>query len=408
MSKKMIMILKSFPKLSETFILQELVLLHKNKFELFIYARNKTQDEPFTHTILKDLNIEVKYIPIPKWYRVYPILLTMLTKFETKKVWNLFVNTRKKSKNRLSKKRKLFCFYGALWIIKDLKIGISNNNYHIHSQFIDFIVEIAYNIHQLAGIEYSISSHAKDIYTTPKEDLIRYMESAKKIKTCTDYNKNYLQSLSENKLQIERIYHGIDCEFFSKKNLQSNIRLITVARFVEKKGYKYILEALAILKNKYPNFIYTIIGHGILYDDIQKLINSMNLQKNIQIIQFATQEVIRDYLSLSDIFLNASIITENGDRDGIPNSIAEAMAMEIPVVGTSVSGITELIKHKVTGYLAESNNSESLYKGIIFYLENKDDRVRIVENAYAFISDNFYSKKKFNDCRLFYESVLNE
>jgi len=408
MKKKLIMILKSFPKLSETFILQELVLLHKNDFKLFIYARHKTQDEPFTHTLLNDLNIDVKYIPIPKWYRVYPILLTMLNKLEPKKVWNLWRETRKKTKNGISKKRKLFSFYGALWIIKDLKIGNGNNDYHIHSQFIDFMAEIAYNIHQFTDIEYSISSHAKDLYTTPKENLIKYMKSAQKIKTCTEYNKDYLQDYNENNLQIERIYHGIDCEFFSKKNLQSNIRLITVARFVEKKGYKYILEALAILKNKYPNFIFTIIGHGILYDDIQKLINSMSLQKNIQVIQYATQEIVRDYLSISDIFINASIITDNGDRDGIPNSIAEAMAMEVPVVGTAVSGITELIKHKVTGYLSESNNSESLYEGIIFYLENKEEKVRIVENARTFINDNFYSEKVFYDCKIFYESVLNK
>jgi glycosyltransferase involved in cell wall biosynthesis len=408
MVKKMIMILKSFPKLSETFILQELVLLHKNGFELFLFARNKTQDEPVTHTMLEDLNIEVKYIPEVKWFRFYSIFLTMLIKFKSKRVWRLFVETYKKSKNGISKKRKRFCFYGALYIIKELKIDAKNSNYHIHSQFIDFIAEIAHNIHQLTGIEYSISSHAKDLYTTSKDDIIKYAESANKIKTCTEYNKNYLKELAGNNLQIERVYHGIDCDFFSKRKLQSKIRLISVARFVEKKGYKYILGALDILRNKYPDFIYTIIGHGVLYEDIQSLINSMSLQKNIQIIQYATQEIVRDYLSINDIFINASVITKNGDRDGIPNSIAEAMAMEVPVVGTAVSGITELIKHKITGYLAESYNPESLYEGIIFYLENKDEKDKIIENARAFVNDNFCSKNVFDNCKLFYESVLNE
>jgi glycosyltransferase involved in cell wall biosynthesis len=400
--------MKSFPKLSETFILQEIALLTKNGFEPVVYARVKPKEETITHAMMSELNINVRYFPVyslkTRLKLLYLFIKTMI-QYETKTVWELFMYARKKSKIDIYK-QSILCFYATLWVVHDLELNNRTGiNYHIHAQFLDYPTEIAYNIHQLTGIEYSISSHAKDIYTTTKEDIHKFVGAAVKIKTCTEYNRKYLSELLGNDTKIERIYHGINCNFFSKRNLQSSIRLISVARLVEKKGFITILKALDILRIKYPNFIYTIIGHGELYGDIMRHISFLNLDKHIHIIPYAAQEVVRDYLSMSDIFINASLVAKNGDRDGIPNSIAEAMAMEVPVIGTAISGITELIKHKETGYLAESKNAMSIYNGIVFYIENREHKEQIIQNAWQFIQDNFCSEKVFEQCKQFYESL---
>jgi glycosyltransferase involved in cell wall biosynthesis len=272
---------------------------------------------------------------------------------------------------------------------------------------LDYPAEIAWIIQQLTSIEYSISSHAKDIYTTSKEDIQRYIKHATKIKTCTEYNRQYILGLlGNNEKVVECIYHGVNCNFFSKRKLQKKVRLLSVARLVEKKGYIDILKALDILRIKYPDFIYTIIGHGELHDEIKNYIEFLNLKEQVYLIPYATQEVVRDYLSISDIFINASLIVGSGDRDGIPNSIAEAMAMEVPVIGTAISGITELIKHKETGYLVESSNAMSIYMGIIYYLDNKEDKNLITKNAYQFVKDNFSAQKIFENCGHFYNSII--
>jgi glycosyltransferase involved in cell wall biosynthesis len=405
--KKLIILLKSFPKISETFILQELVLLSQRGFDPIIYARVKPKEETIVHSLMKQLKIkDIRYLPLYSLKTRMIILclfLKTIIQFGTKVVWKIFMEGRRNAKNDIYK-QSILCFYAAIWIIHDLKL-CKGAKYHIHAQFLDYPTEIAWIINQLTGIEYSISSHAKDIYTTSKEDIQKYIYQATKIKTCTEYNRIYLSELVGDE-KVERIYHGVNCDFFSMQKLQTKIRLLSVARLVEKKGFINILKALDILRIKYPDFIYTIIGHGELHNVIVDYIEFLDIKEHILIIPYATQEVVRDYLSISDVFINASLVTKNGDRDGIPNSVAEAMAMEIPVIATNISGITELVKHKETGYLAESNNAMSIYEGIMYYIENKDAKEMIIRNAFQLIQEHFSAQKVFERCELFYRSLL--
>lgn len=409
MNKQLIIILKSFPKISETFILQELVLLTKNNYKPIIYARVKPKEEKIVHKLVDELNLEVRYLPRLNFrskIKLFWILLKMIYKFDAKLIIKLLIDAYKKSRNNIYR-QSILCFFGAIWIINDLKLK-KGANYHMHPQFLDYPAEITNIIYKITKIEYSISSHAKDIYTTPKELIQEFVSNATHIKTCTKYNYKYLCEATNTPEKIHMIYHGINCDFFSKSKLKKQIRLISIARLVEKKGFFDILKALSILKIRYPDFIYTIIGHGELHDEIIKHIDFLNLNENIQIIPYATQEVVRDYLSFSDVFINASLITKNGDRDGIPNSIAEAMAMEVPVIGTEVSGITELLKHKQTGYLAESKNAMSIYEGILFFLENEDLKDEIVQNAHRYIFENFHYLSVFKKCEEFYMKLVND
>lgn len=407
MNKQLVIILKTFPKLSETFILQEIIQLVRCGINPIIYSRAYPVDEPFTQSAINGVNLDVRYIPYAtrdKDDSLYKVIWRLRKKYGLRTMIQMYREAKNRGKGQKKNKSRL-CAYAALWILDNLNPE-DPHSYHIHTQFLDYPTEIAYNIHRLSGIEYSISCHAKDIYTSPEVNIKEYIKNAVAVKTCTKYNANYLSELAGGGEKIHTVYHGINCNFFSRDAIDNHLRLISVARLVEKKGYFTILKALNMLKSRYPNFIYTIIGHGDLQQEILKQISFLHLENHVIIIPYALQEVIRDYLRHSDIFINASIITKSGDRDGIPNSIAEAMAMGVPVVATDVSGISELVHHKETGYLAQTRDASSIYNGLVYYIENPNERERIARNGCKYVRDNFNKDKMFSQCKQFYSELL--
>lgn len=389
MNKTIIILVKVFPKVSETFIYKEISMLHQKGYRLMIYALWKPEGEPLLNTVDSFTDIEVRYVA-PLSGKVSEIIRPDIAKYAEGK-----------------DNRRHLCCHAASQIIGDL--GFSDpKEYHIHAQFLDLPAEIAYIIHQVMGVDYSISCHARDIYTSSAEDIRRVVGDSLGLKTCTQYNARYLKEIVDEPSKIKTVYHGVDCDFFNNSHEEKPLRLLSVARFVEKKGYPYIFEALAKYREKDSSFMYTIIGHGKLEDECRKLIQSYRLEDKVVIIPYASKAIVKYYLKHCDIFINASIVACDGDRDGIPNSIAEAMSMEVPVIATDVSGISELVIHKETGYLAMPNCADSLLDGLDYFINNPEDRKRIAQNGRSYVLDHFQSKMMFKDCLVFYSEVLNK
>lgn len=409
MQKKLVLILKAFPRISETFILQEIRQLEASGCVPIIFSRAFPEDEPFVQTAALGLQSDVHYIPyaLPKGQNSVRQLQKKLDgRFDVQLMRETYHEAKVLSqKNPENHSR--HCVYAAIWILAQLS-PLDPEEYHIHAQFLDYPAEIAYYIHLFSGIEYSISCHAKDIYTSPKENHIRFLSSAVALKTCTEFNATYLKEETGMPEKIHKVYHGIDAEFFSRDTIMKKIRLVSVARLVEKKGYFVMLKALDMLNKRYPNFQMTIIGHGVLDSEIREHIHFLNLEEKVIIIPYATREVVRDYLLNSDIFVNASIITKSGDRDGIPNSVAEAMSMELPVVASDISGIGEIVKHLETGYIAESREAASLYNGILYFIENPSERKLVGKRARQYILEHFTKEKAFIACEEFFKSLLDK
>lgn len=409
MQKTLVLILKAFPRISETFILQEVRQLEARGCPMVIFSRAFPEDEPFVQTAALGVKTAVHYIPyaLPQGKdSVRQLLKRLAKKYDAKLMKETYMSAKALNKKDPENKSR-HCVYAAMWILDQLNVACPDD-YHVHAQFLDYPAEIAYYINKFSGIDYSISCHAKDIYTSPKADHIKFLSSAVALKTCTEYNSAYLKEETGMPEKIHTVFHGIDADFFSREAISGKIRLVSVARLVEKKGYFIMLKALDMLNKSYPNFQMTIIGHGKLDNEIREQIKFLNLQDKVIIIPYATREVVRDYLLHSDIFVNASIITKSGDRDGIPNSIAEAMSMELPVVASDISGIGELVKHLETGYLAQTRDAASLFQGISYYIENPEERKAVGKRARAFILEHFTAGHTFEDCMKFYESLLKK
>lgn len=390
---KVIYVLSQFPKLSESFILNEIVELVKNDIDVLILSRTKPNEKIIHEEIkhyellnrtyyfnLKD--IMKANILIYSYYLFTHIINTML---------NL----------EIPKKNSLKIAYFATLIRREKPSCI-----HTHFATMgSFVKELS----NLSNIPYTITTHAYDIYVNSNiKNLKNVMENAELVVTISDYNKNYLKNTISIKNKIEVIRCGIDSKKFkpTDKSIhnKNKINILTVSRLVEKKGIKYLIESIPTVINEYPNCKFTIVGSGPLKNSLEQLSNVLNIDKYIDFKgDVSDSELQRDYND-ADMFVIPCIVAKNGDRDGIPVSLMEAMAMEIPVISTNVSGIPELIEDGVSGILAPPEDNYAISKAIISLCDNEDLRTKMGINGRISVSEHYNIKKETPKLlNLFYE-----
>ncbi|WP_199611271.1 glycosyltransferase [Flocculibacter collagenilyticus] len=184
-----------------------------------------------------------------------------------------------------------------------------------------------------------------------------------------------------DKIQVNRV--GIDLKEFAyqhPRHTTSALKIFTVARFTEKKGLDIALRALAIVKQK-VNFEYILAGSGELEATLKQLVKDLGLCKHVSFIGAISQEEVVKYISSSDIFLQPSITASNGDMEGVPVALMEAMALGTPVISTFHSGIPELISNNLHGLLAPERNVDVLAQCLITLMEEDKLREKLAKNA---------------------------
>jgi glycosyltransferase involved in cell wall biosynthesis len=169
--------------------------------------------------------------------------------------------------------------------------------------------------------------------------------------------------------------------------------ILSVGRFVEKKGFPYLIDACRILKNKGLEFKCRIIGQKDEQSElVANMIQEFGLEDTVTIEGGMTQTELKEVYESSAIFALPCFIVDSGDRDGIPNVLAEAMASGRAVVSTNISGIPEIVKHEVNGLLVPQKNAAALAKALEQLLQNPELRVELGQAARAKICEMFDSK----------------
>jgi glycosyltransferase involved in cell wall biosynthesis len=249
-------------------------------------------------------------------------------------------------------------------------------------------------VSRLLGVPYSLFAHAYDIYTSPVM-LPEKMSGAKFVATCTACSKAHLDGLIAGQFvsRVHLVYHGLDLpgiEPYRRPSHEGQCSLVlSVGQLKEKKGFPYLIQACRILENRGYNFRCEIIGEGPKRPELEAMITDLNLHNAVTLRGALPHSEVMTRYSQATLFALPCVPAENGDRDGIPNVLLEAMAMQVPVVSTLFSGIPETIEDGNTGLLVPPGDAEALANALARLLDDLDLRKKLGQAGRKCVEERF-------------------
>jgi len=274
---------------------------------------------------------------------------------------------------------------------------IDNNVTHIHSHFGHDATAMAYRVSQKTGVEFSFTTHAFDLYKTVSPDLRKWCEAARCVFTISEYNKRYMRDV----LGIDDV-RVVRCGVFPSKIVPKDyaaepFRIVTACRNVEKKGLKILAQACRELKRRGVDFTCEIVTDGEID------------APEVTVRPPMPHPEIADFISSGSVFVLPCVKARNGDQDGIPVTLMEAMSLRIPVVSTAISGIPELITNGENGLLVKPEDVNELVDAILEIKNNASlvDKLRGCSRERVLQSYNIQAnaKKKLNDLAIDYPDI---
>lgn len=230
---------------------------------------------------------------------------------------------------------------------------------HLHAHFAHDPALVALLAHLLTGIAYSVTAHARDLYQIPRTSLRARADAATSVLTCCRANVDYLaaQLGPEVMTKVRVIHHGIDLRQFTPgpRRDDGTVRIVSVGRLVEKKGFPDLLRACARLVGVEP-FTLTVFGDGPMRGELEADRHALGLDGVVCFAGEQDSTVIVEAMRDADVFAMTPFVTTDGDRDGVPNAIVEALASGLPVVSTDVGGVAEAVQHGRNGLLAPARD----------------------------------------------------
>ena len=395
------MILKGYPRISETFISNEIQLLEQHGFNIHIFSMRQPR-ERFFHPGIKKIRANVDYLPeniLPNLARLLRHNISLAGKIPATyaKALNLALRRFGRTFKSATIKHLLQAGYLVEHLLPKVSIG------HLHAHFAHSPTSVAMFTSLLTGIPFSFTAHAKDIYTSNTQQLGEKIAGARFVATCTEYNRRYLQRIAQrNHTPIHRVYHGIDLDLFAgipsaPKPPAAPYRILTVARMTAKKGLPTVYRALRRLYDQGMVFQHTLIGDGDDRKLILALIAKLGLGPVTRCLGTQPHDVVLQHYQAADLFVLGCEVAQNGDRDGIPNVFPESMAMGVPVVATRVSAIPEIIRDGQTGLLVTPGRPQEMAQAIERLLTDYDLRRRIIGAALQLVQREFDNRILIRD-----------
>ena len=369
--------LSRFPKLSETFILREMCALRENGVDVQIFSVLPPQPASTMHPQVHTLLPYVHYSPY--LFSLQLLLAQLFFFFRTPRRYflalqHLIWQSAPEPKTLLVA---LALFPKSVYFARQLKgLGVD----HIHAHFIWLNAISGQVAADLLGLPLSLHAHAWDIFRRHPKCVRRQLALATCVVTVSQYHRQFLISLSNNpELDVRIVHYGLDPSQFVPATRSENdqpIQIISVGRLVEKKGFAYLVEACGILAKKGIPFRCLIVGEGP-DRSIEQLINENGLQDRITLKGARNISEITELYRSSDIFALPCMVARSGDRDGMPNVLLEAMAMQLPVITTPVTGNPELVQDHVNGLLVPERDAQALAMALESLIADPELRSRL-------------------------------
>ncbi len=401
---KVAFFLGRFPAISETFILNQITGLIDRGCKIDIYA-----DSPGNETTVHS---DVRKYGLLDKTEYYGRQLKSMPENALPRLFkgaSLFIKNFRRSPRLLLKSINFFslgrsaismrCLYGVIPFLKMSDYDIVHCHFGTVGQFVAELKRMG----ALRG-RLITAFHGYDVTQYIKQNgrnvYARLFRNCDIVMPISEKWKNELARLGceEEKIVVHRM--GIDTEkyYFNPRvpRAGNKIRLLTVARLVEKKGIAYAIEAAAKIIKKFQGVEYSIVGDGPLKADLEITIKRLNMSGNIKLVGWKTQDEIIDIMKNAHILLAPSVTCENGDQEGIPVVLMEAMAQGIPVISTFHSGIPELVQDGISGSLVNERDVPAIVNKLEFLINNSEACARMAKAGREIVIRN-YDINKLND-----------
>jgi glycosyltransferase involved in cell wall biosynthesis len=381
-------LLRSYPRLSQTFILNEILALEKIGVSLQIFALTNPHE--------KVVQMQVDQVQAPVHYleeSIQPRRIGNSLKEHAEVASRYFagylralfyVATHRAIDQGYIASTRWECFLQAVYLICVLRSQERETGKkvdHLHAHFAHDPALIAYLVHLITGLPFTFTAHARDLYQVPEAVLIDRIRQAKGVVTCCGANLEYLNQIGPSQQsKFSLIYHGVNLKDFqpdphsAASSVPENPIILSVGRLVEKKGFQDLLQALIMVKEKGQQFCCAIYGDGPLFQQLESWIKEHGMTNEVKLMGDRTQQELISIYQSATLFALTPMQTDDGDRDGIPNVLVEAMAIGLPVITTAVAGIPELVENNQNGLLYQSHDVEGISSGIIELLRNAEKR----------------------------------
>jgi glycosyltransferase involved in cell wall biosynthesis len=385
-------VVKRYPRYSETFIVREILAHERAGLDIEIFSLRPSNDGHF-----QDLIARVRAKVNPLYFPADGLLPEMLSAatLTASHFWKsvgeasaLLPGLRDMLGEIVDEEARYV--YQALSLACAVRRGRIR---HLHAPFASEATTVARLAARLAGITYSFTARAKDIFheSVRPDDLRRKLRDAAGVVTISDFHLDYLrETYGRLADHVIRVYNGLDHEEFPYSEPRHRPPVIlAVGRLVEKKGFADLIDACALLAGRGRRFICRIVGAGALKDALQDRIESLGLSARIELVGPRPQaEVIREMQDAA-VLAMPCIVGEDGDRDGLPNVIQEALALGTPVISTDVTGIPEVVRDGQTGLQVPQKDPAVLADAIESLLADPDLRVRLARGGRDLIEAEF-------------------
>jgi len=385
-------VLKGYPRLSESFIAQEIRALEACGLDIRIVSLRHPTDR-HVHPVHREIKAPVLYLPeylhrepmrvLGAWQR----LRGSAAYADARAQW-LKDLARDPTPNRIRR------FGQALVLAHELPAGIDR----LHAHFLHTPASVARYAAMMTGLPWSVSAHAKDIWTTPDWEKREKLAACAWAVTCTENGRRHLAELAPAGNRVQLVYHGIDLARFPEPPSTVQMRdgsraddpvvILSVGRAVAKKGYEDLIDALA----RVPSGLHwrlVHIGGGSLGKDLQHRAKLRGLQDRIAWRGAQPQEVVIAAYREADLFALAPRVAADGDRDGLPNVLMEALSQGLACLSTRMPGVLELIEDERTGLLAEPGDVTGLANGLARLIADPGYRARLGDAGAARVRRDF-------------------
>jgi len=387
---RLVYVLGRFPSLSETFILREIEELERRGINLSLMSLEL--GEEIVHERAQALGVRTIYRPAPLSLGTLLAIAwaSIMRPFGYASALVFVVRHGLRSPRAMGElARSLLAAAFFACALRGTRVR------HVHAHFASMPATVGLLLAHIVETTYSFSAHARDLFTDETVLLERKLHEAEFIAVCTEYGLEHLrrQYPVSGSERLHLVYHGVDAvELMPLPATEPPAgppEILAVGRLVEKKGFPFLLRAAALLRRRGVEFTLRLVGSGPDAEDLRRLATGLALDEIVRFDGPMPHEQLLPIFRCAAVFALASVVASDGDRDGLPNVLLEALALGVPVVSTRVSAIPELIEHEQTGLLAKPGDADDLADQLERMLFDEELRARVIEQGRTRVVTHF-------------------